>query len=87
VGYRRNRAFWTVSLQVFILSQKAELRPRPLGTFLARGELASRDGSDPGTQEVDMTSRLLETFPARGEITCKECSDHWDSGYLDFQEC
>jgi hypothetical protein len=32
------------SLQDFILSQEAELRPSPLGTFLARGELASREG-------------------------------------------
>jgi hypothetical protein len=41
-----------------------ELRPRPLGTLLARGESAYREGSDPGTQEVDQES-LHE--------------DHWDS--------
>ena len=35
---RRNRASWTGSLQFFILNQEAELRPRPLGTFLAREE-------------------------------------------------
>ena len=64
----------------FILSKEAELRPRPLGTFLARGESASREGSDPRTQEVDLSSRLLDTFPARGEIACREYSDQWDSG-------
>ena len=80
MGSRSNRASWTGSLQAFILSQEAELRPRPLGTFLARGELASREGSDPRNQEVDLSSRLLCTFPARGELACRECSDHWDSG-------
>ena len=68
VGGRSNRASWTGSLPAFILSQEAELRPRPLGTFLARGELAYREGSDPRTQEVDLSSRLLGTFPARGEL-------------------
>ena len=80
VDDRSNRASWTGSLWAFILSQEAELRPRPLGTFLARGELAYREGSDPRTQEVDQSSRLLDTCPKRGELACRECSDHWDSG-------
>jgi hypothetical protein len=29
-------------VRAFILSQEAELRPRPLGTFLARGESTGR---------------------------------------------
>jgi hypothetical protein len=61
LGNRSNRASWTGSLLAFIFSQKAELRPRPLGTFLARGESAKREGSDPSTQEVDQSSRLLDT--------------------------
>ena len=76
MGSRSNRASWEWLLRVFILSQEAELRPRPLGTFLARGELAYRKGSDPRTQEVDQSSRLLDTCPARGELACRECSDH-----------
>ena len=59
MGGRSNRASWTGSLRAFILIQETELRPRPLGTFPARGELDSREGSDPGTQEVDLSSRLL----------------------------
>ena len=46
MGCRSNRDSWTGSILAFILSQEAELRPRPLGTFLARGELASRESSD-----------------------------------------
>ena len=80
MGGRSNRASWTGSIWAFILSQETELRHRPLGTFPARGELASREGSDPRTQEVELSSRLLGTFPARGELACRECSDHWDSG-------
>jgi hypothetical protein len=49
VGDRSNRASWTGFLWAFILSQEAELRPRPLGTFLARGESVYREGSDPRT--------------------------------------
>ena len=63
-----------------MLSQEAELRPRPLGTTLARGELASRECSDLETQGVDLSSRLLSTIPSRGELVCRECSDHWNSG-------
>jgi hypothetical protein len=33
-GHRSNRASWKGSLLTFILSQEAELRPSPLGTFL-----------------------------------------------------
>jgi hypothetical protein len=51
-----------------------------MGTFLARGDSAYREGSDPRNQEVDLSSRLLCTFPARGELDCRDCSDHWDSG-------
>jgi hypothetical protein len=64
----------------FILSQEAELKSRPLGTFLAREESVSREGSVPWTQEVDMSSRILCTFTERGELSCRECCDHWDSG-------
>ena len=62
--------------QVFILSQEADLRPRPLGTFHARGELAYREGSDPRTQEVDLSSRHLHSFPIRGEVASRGYSDH-----------
>ena len=48
-------------LQDLILSQEAVLRPRHLGTFIARGESAYREGSEPRTQEVDQSFRLLET--------------------------
>jgi hypothetical protein len=61
VGDRSNRASWTGSLQAFILSQEAELRHRPLGTILVRGDSAYREGSDTWTQEVDQSSRLLDT--------------------------
>jgi hypothetical protein len=64
----------------FILSKEAELRPRPLGTFLVRGESAYREGSDSRTQEVDQSSRLLDTCSARGELACRECTDDWNSG-------
>jgi hypothetical protein len=60
-----------VSYRAFILSQEAELRPRPLGTFLAREELAYKEISDPRTQEVDQSSRLLDTCPERGELACR----------------
>jgi hypothetical protein len=55
------------------------MRPRHLGTFLARGEMAYMEGSDPRIQEVDQSSRLLDTCPVRGELASRECSDHWDS--------
>jgi hypothetical protein len=71
VGDRSNRASWSGSPQVFILSQEVELRLRPLGTFLARRESAYREGSDTRTQEVDQSSRLLDTCPARGELACR----------------
>jgi hypothetical protein len=79
MGGRSNRVSWTGSLQAFILLQEEELRHRPLGNFLAIGELASVEGSDTRTQEVDLISRLLGTFLARGELVYRECSDHWDS--------
>jgi hypothetical protein len=44
------------------------LRPRLLGTFLARGGLASREGSDLRTQEVDQNSRLLDNFLAEESL-------------------
>ena len=70
MGDRSNRASWTGSLWAFILSQEAELRPRPLGTTLARGELASRECSDLETQGVYLRTRLLSTIPSRGELAC-----------------
>jgi hypothetical protein len=75
VGDRSNRASWSGSHQAFILSQNVELRPRSLGTFLARGELAYRESSDHRTQEVDQSSRLLdialkeESLPANSALT------------------
>jgi hypothetical protein len=54
VGSRSNRGSWTGSFWASILSQETELRPRPLDTFPARGELASREGSDPRNQ-VDLS--------------------------------
>jgi hypothetical protein len=80
MGNRNNRASWSGSHQVFILSQEAELRPRPLGTFLASEESAYKKSSDSRTQEVDQSSRLLNTCPERGELACRECPDHWNSG-------
>jgi hypothetical protein len=71
MGGRSNRA-WTGSLQALILSLETEMRPRPLDTFPARGELASREGYDPRNQEVDLSSRLLCTFHATGELACRE---------------
>ena len=68
MGGRSHRASCTGSLWAFILSQEAELRPRTLGTFFARGESATRDDSDPRTQEVDLSFRLLCTFPARESL-------------------
>ena len=47
---RSKRASWTGSFWAFILSQQAKLGPKPLGTFTARRESASREGSDPRTQ-------------------------------------
>ena len=63
-----------------ILSQEAELRPRSLGIFLARGELAYMDDSDPICQDVDQSPTLLDTCPARGELACREYSEDWNSG-------
>ena len=80
MGYRSNRASWTGFLWAFILSHEAELRPRLLGTFLARGESTYKEGPDPRTQEVYLSSRILDTCPAKGELACREFSDHWDSG-------
>ena len=77
---RSNIASSIGSLRAFIFSQETELRPRYLDNFPARGESASRKGSDPKTQEVVLSSRLGSTFPARGELACRECSDYWDSG-------
>jgi hypothetical protein len=87
LGDRSNRASWSGSHRAFILIQEAELRPIPLGTFLARGELAYRESSDPRTQEVDQSSRLLDTCPEREELAYRECSDNWNSRELDSQEC
>ena len=78
MGNRSNRASWTGFLWAFIHSQEAELRPRPLDTFLARGEWTYREDSDPRTQEVGQSARLLDTCPERGELACKEFSNHWD---------
>jgi hypothetical protein len=77
---RSNRASWTGFHRAFILKQEAEMRPRPLGTFLAREVLAYRESSDPRTQEVNQNSRILDTCTAGGEVDCRECTDHWDSG-------
>jgi hypothetical protein len=61
-----------------------ELRPRPLGNFLARGEWVHREVSDSRIQEVDQSSRFLDTWPARGEFACREsqrtlhATGYWD---------
>ena len=49
-GCRSKRASQKGSFRAFICSQEAELSPRLLCTFPARGESASREGSDPRTQ-------------------------------------
>jgi hypothetical protein len=54
MGSTSNRASWTGFLRVFFLRQEAELRPRPLDTFPAREYLATREGSDPKNQVLDM---------------------------------
>jgi hypothetical protein len=64
VGCRSNRASWTCLLWAFILSKEAELSPRPLYTFSTRGELASREGSDPGTQ-----ARSPSSFPGLSQTS------------------
>jgi hypothetical protein len=73
MGDKSNRASWSGSLRAFILSQEAELRPTPLGTFLARGESAYRESSDPRTQELDQSPRLLEikeeSLPSESALT------------------
>ena len=68
--HRSNRASWTGSLQAFILSQKTELRPRPLGTFPTRGESTSRETSDHGIQmrAQSCIPGLSETSPNRSEL-------------------
>ena len=68
MGRRSNRASWTGSLLAFILTQETALRPRSLGTFSDRRELASREGSKSRTKEVDLSSRLLCTFPVKGDL-------------------
>jgi hypothetical protein len=70
VDDRSNRASWTGFCRAFILTQEAELRPRPLCTFLARGKSVYREGSDPRTQEVDQSSRLQEeSLPVKSALT------------------
>jgi hypothetical protein len=49
-GSRSNRVSWTGSHHSYIVSQEAELRPRPLVTSPARVESACRKGSYLGTQ-------------------------------------
>jgi hypothetical protein len=51
----------------FTLCQEMELRHRPLGTFPTRGKLASKEGSDPGTQVRSLfcTQGPSETSPHR----------------------
>jgi hypothetical protein len=68
MGGRNNKPSWTGFHWAFIPSQEAKLKPRNLGTFPSRGESASREGSEPWTQEVDLSSRLLCTFPAEESI-------------------
>jgi hypothetical protein len=80
MGDRSNRDSWSGSPQAFILSQEADLKPRTLGTFLARGESTYREGSDLRIQEVDQRYRLLYTCSERGELAYREFSDHWNSG-------
>ena len=60
MGQGNDRPSWTGP---FILSQEEELKPIPLCTFPARGELFFREGSDPGTQvrSPSCILRLSET--------------------------
>jgi hypothetical protein len=46
-GLQKQQSFLERIFQAFMFSQKAELSLRLLCTFLTRGELASRDFSDP----------------------------------------
>ena len=78
VGDRSNKASWTESLWVFILSQEAEIDPDPWTPSLPE-ESRLQGGCDPKTLEVDQSSKLLDTCPTRGELAGRECSDHWDS--------
>jgi hypothetical protein len=59
-GHRSNRVFWTGSLQAFILSEKAELRPKPMCPFPARGEFACRECSEQWDSGESWTPRSTD---------------------------
>ena len=66
MGDRSNRALWTGSLRAFILSQEAELRPRPLGIFPTRGELTYRESSNHWYSVESWTPRIADTTRLTG---------------------
>jgi hypothetical protein len=72
---KSNRDSWSGALRAFILQEEEELRPRPLGTFIARGELASRKDSAPGPRrgiwapEFWSPSLQEEGLPAQSALT------------------
>jgi hypothetical protein len=64
---QKQQSFLDIVLQTFILSQEVKLILGPLCTFPARGEFASRECSDPGTQVRSQFSLwcLSEVGPLR----------------------
>jgi hypothetical protein len=80
MGYRSNKASWTGSLLAFILSQEAELRPRPLGIFPTRGDSATKKRSNPGTQHpVSWISQ--RPVLSREHLGCRSNIASW-TGFL-----
>jgi hypothetical protein len=69
-GHRSNIASWIGSLQAFILSKEAELRPRPLGNLLARRDLGPESALTTVTQErVGIPGVLKEANRITGGIS------------------
>jgi hypothetical protein len=58
--------------QTFIFSQEAELRPKPLCTFPARGESASREGTDTCTTLYPGSLRDQSTLESTRASKAKE---------------
>ncbi len=62
LGLQKLQSFWDkVTFRAFIFSHEAELRPRPLCIFPARGELPCRECSDHrGSERVGLPGGLTE---------------------------
>ena len=79
MSLRSNRASWTGARRAFTLSQDAELRLRPLHTFPTRGESASKEGSDSGTQVRSPSVSQVPQGPVHsGEhVGCRSNRGSW----------